>query len=271
MSFKLLLKLVLPILVIFLTTNLTLAQKVETGFLNRTLTLDKKTYRYQVYVPQNYTKAKKWSVILFLHGRDERGQDGLLQTDVGLASSIRRYVERFPVIVVFPQCPIDSHWTQPEAGKQALKALDKTIGEFNIDLNKVYLTGISMGGAGTWYLAADNPNKFAAIAPVCAWVIPPANISSLPKLPEMVTKIKQEKDPYLAMAKLIGKTPVWLFHGEEDQVVSVSESQKMVEAFKTLELEVKYTEYPNIGHNSWDQAYSESDFLSWLLSYSLNK
>lgn len=270
MSFELPLKLFFGVLIIFMAANLTLAQKAETGFLNRSLTLDKKAYRYQVYIPRDYTKNKKWPVILFLHGRGERGEDGLLQTDVGIASAIRRYVERFPVIVVFPQCPSDSHWTQPATAKQALKALDKTIQEFNCDPQKIYLTGISMGGAGTWYLVADTPNKFAAIAPVCAWVVPPANIASLPKFPEMVTKLKQEKDPYLAMAKLIGKTPVWLFHGDADNIVSVSESQKMAEVLKSLEVDVKYTEYAGIGHSSWEQAYAESDFIAWLLSYSLS-
>lgn len=271
MNFKLPIKLFLAGMIISFATSFVFAQKVETGFLNRSLTFEQKTYRYQVYVPSQYTKNKKWPVVLFLHGKGERGEDGLLQTDVGIAQAIRRHVDRFPVIVVLPQCPSDGHWTQPLMAKQALKTLDKTIQEFNIDPQRVYLTGISMGGAGTWYLAAANPNKFAAIAPVCGWVVPPANLSSLSKLPENITAITQEKDPYLAIAKLIGKTPVWLFHGDMDNVVLVSESQKMAEALKTLGSEIKYSEYSGVGHNSWDQAYSEIDFIAWLLSHSLAK
>ncbi len=271
MSFNLPLKLLLTGLIIFTSTSFAFSQKVETGFLNRNLTFNKKNYRYQVYLPYQYTRNKKWPVILFLHGRDERGEDGLLQTDVGIATAIRRYMERFPVIVVFPQCPSDSHWTQPFMGKQALIALDKTIQEFNGDQQRIYLTGISMGGAGSWYLAANNPARFAAIAPICGWVVPPVNLASLPKLPEAVSKIMQEKDSYTAMAKLIGKTPVWLFHGDMDDIVAVNESQKMAEALKAIDTEIKYTEYNGVGHNSWDQAYAESDFITWLLSHSLSK
>src|SRR6185503_5039243 len=137
----------------------------ETGFLNRTVKVGAETYPYQVYVPANWTKAKKWPVILFLHGAGERGNDGLIQTEIGIGTAIRRHPERIPAIVVMPQCAKNRWWSEAEMQAQALKALDRTIKEFNGDTTRVYLTGLSMGGHGSWVMASSNPGKFAAIAP----------------------------------------------------------------------------------------------------------
>src|SRR5829696_7191147 len=108
----------------------------ETGFLNRTAKVGATTYHYQVYVPPGWSKKQKWPVILFLHGAGERGSDGLIQTEVGIGTAIRRHAERVPAIVVFPQCSKDRWWPEPEMQAQALKALDQAIKEFNGDTSR---------------------------------------------------------------------------------------------------------------------------------------
>src|SRR6266851_7244837 len=142
------------------------AQRVETGFLDRTVVIGNQGYPYQVYVPSNYSTRTDWPVILFLHGSGESGSDGLLQTSVGLALAIRQNSKRFPAVVIFAQMPRDSQWVGAPA-EAAFAALKQTMVEFKVDLQRVYLTGLSRGGHGTWYLAYRHPEIFAAIAPIC--------------------------------------------------------------------------------------------------------
>ncbi|MCI0486050.1 MAG: prolyl oligopeptidase family serine peptidase, partial [Blastocatellia bacterium] len=122
----------------------------------------------------------------------------------------------------------------------------------------------SMGGYGTWAIARDHPGKFAAYAPVCGGVRPP------PRLNLDDPRVSNSADPYMDVAKKIGKAQVWVFHGGADPVVPVSESQKMVEALKSSGGNVRYNEYEGVGHNSWDTAYGEAEFFSWLLSQKLD-
>ena len=138
------------------------ARKADTGFLDRTVSSDGTTYRYQVFVPNNWTKKQKWPVILFLHGSGERGDTGLPQTDVGIGHAIRFSEKETPFVVVMPQCRKEKTWTTSDQQAQALAALEQTIKEFHGDRDRVYLTGLSMGGYGTWDLAAKYPGKFAA-------------------------------------------------------------------------------------------------------------
>ena len=243
------------------------AGKPETGFLNRTLATGAKAAPYQVYVPANWTKKKKWPVILFLHGAGERGDDGLVQTEVGIGTAIRRYVSRVPFIVVLPQCLKNRWWTEPDMQAVALKALDQTIAEFNGDPERIYLTGLSMGGYGTWAIASSNPRRFAAYAVICGGVRPPAAVPRSPETPDL----SSVADPYTPIAQKIGKTPVWVFHGGADPVVPVTESRKMVEALKATGGNVKYNEYEGVRHDSWVKAYAEPNFFEWLLSYRLEK
>jgi predicted peptidase len=238
----------------------------ETGFLDRTVKVGSVIYRYQVYVPADWSNKKKWPVILFLHGAGERGGDGLIQTEVGVGTAIRRHAERVPAIVVFPQCLKDRWWPEPEMQAQALKALDEAMKEFNGDTARVYLTGISMGGYGTWAIAANNPSRFAALAPVCGGVRTPPRVA----IPSGVPDVNTASDPYQAVARKVGNTPVWVFHGAADTAVPVSESRKMVEALKAAGGQVRYSEYEGVGHNSWDKAYGEPEFFSWLLSQKRN-
>ena len=243
-----------------------LARKPETGFLNRTIAVGADSYRYQVYVPANWDKHQKWPVILFLHGAGERGNDGLLQTDVGLAHSIREHPANFPFVVVMPQCNKDKLWTDPDMEAQALAALDRSIKEFKGDRDRLYLTGLSMGGYGTWDLGAKYPSRFAAYVPICAGIRGPERF---PQLHVSLVDDPRVTDPYAETARRIGKTPVWIFHGDADDAVPVEESRKMAEALKAANADVKYTEYPGVGHNSWDKAYAEPQLVPFLLAHTL--
>jgi predicted peptidase len=233
----------------------------ETGFLDRTVTLAGTKYKYQVFVPDNWTPSKKWPVILFLHGVGERGDDGLAQTDIGMGSAIRMNRSRFPAVVVMPQCRNNVWWTDPPMDDVAMAALAQTEKEFQGDPRRIYLTGLSMGGYGTWHLAAKYPGKFAALAPVCGGIL---------RLEEVRVHPSQDKKPYTDSAKKIGgNTPVWIFHGAMDDTVPVTESRRMAEAMKALGGETRYTEYPGVGHDSWDKAHAEPELFTWMLSKTL--
>lgn len=237
----------------------TLFARHETGFLNRVTKVNGTEYKYVVYLPQDWSKDKKWPVVLFLHGSGERGDDGLAQSQVGLPGAVRLNPERFPFIIVMPQCRKEHWWTEPEMMKQALRALDEATKEFKGDKQRVHLTGLSMGGWGTWAIAAGNPGRFATIAPVCAGVLAPKGLSDAPPA-------SPAEDPYSDIAKKIGKTPVWVFHGGADPVVPVEESRKMVAAIKAAGGDVKFNEYEGVGHDSWLKAYAEPELPKWWLA-----
>jgi predicted peptidase len=242
------------------------AAKQETGFLNRSVVSGGKTYSYQVYLPAGWNNKKKWPVILFLHGAGERGEDGLVQTEVGIGTAIRRYSDRVPAVVVLPQCLKNRWWSEPQMQSMAIASLEKTVAEFNGDRTRLYLTGLSMGGYGTWAIVTNHPGKFAALAVICGGVRPPRAVPRPPGTPDTTAVA----DPYGPVAQKVGNTPVWVFHGAADPVVPVSESQKMVEAIKANNGNVKYSEYEGVGHNSWDKAYSDQEFFQWMLAQRIN-
>ena len=138
----------------------------ETGFLNRRIELHGVSYRYQVYLPEEWRRDdhKLWPVILFLHGRGERGSEGMWQTQIGLPQAVRDHPERWPFVIVMPQCPLPSYWTDPEMLAMAMAALDQETAEFHGDPERTYLTGLSLGGYGAWELARLYPQRWAAIA-----------------------------------------------------------------------------------------------------------
>ncbi|MGO9269706.1 MAG: prolyl oligopeptidase family serine peptidase [Terriglobia bacterium] len=245
-----------------------MARRHETGFLNRVVTVSGVDYRYQVYVPPNWSKKQKWPVILFLHGAGQRGDDGLIQTEVGIGTAIRRHQDRFPAIVVMPQCRVKVWWLDTSMEAQALRALDDAMKEFKGDPARVYLTGLSMGGYGTWGLGAKATGRFAALVPICGGVVLPGHVTA--REPGMAPA-EATGDLYAATARGIGKTPVWAFHGSDDPAVPVTESRKLVEALKAAGGSVRYTEYPGVGHNSWEKAYAEPDLMPWLLAQRLGK
>ncbi|MDP2368396.1 prolyl oligopeptidase family serine peptidase [Rhodoferax sp.] len=244
----------------------------ETGFLQRSVTLDGVSYRYQVYLPAQHTPTRAWPIALFLHGSGERGDDGRAQAQVGIGSAIRADPGRFPLVVVMPQARRDTRWTGAMAA-QALKALDQSIAEFNGDPRRVYLTGLSMGGQGVWFLAAHNPNKFAAIAPVCGFVVGNRDANALGLRQEPASSVEfaefLEPDAFTAFARRIGKVPLWVFHGSADTVVPVEQSRQMVQAMRQGGGEVRFSDYAGVDHNSWDRAYAEPELVPWLLSHQL--
>lgn len=254
------------ILLLLLTPATAFARKHETGFLDRTVSLNGESYRYQVYVPRDFDSKKKWPVILFLHGVGERGDDGMQQTNVGIGRAIRADASRFPFIVVMPQCRKDKRWIDAEMQAQALAALEHSIREFHGDRDRLYLTGLSMGGYGTWDMTAKYPGKFAAYVPICGGIYGP------PKVPDARVALAADPnvaDPYAETVKRIGSTPVWIFHGAADDTVPVEESRKMAQALAAAKANFRYTEYPGVGHNAWDKAYAEPELIPWLLAQQL--
>jgi predicted peptidase len=236
------------------------AQRVETGFLDRTITVAGRGYHYQVYVPADYQTKSGWPAILFLHGAGERGDDGLLQTSVGLGPAIRQNPSRYSAIVVFPQAPRDSQWVGTPAD-MAVAALTQTMREFHVDASRVYLTGLSMGGHGTWYVAYRHPELFAAIVPICGWVRDfPQFRGSVPVVPGDSAAIMP------SLVQRLGRLPIWIFHGEVDQVVNVNGSREPAAALKAGGADVRYSELLGLNHNSWDAAYASEEFTRWLFA-----
>lgn len=249
------------------------AMAAETGFLQRSVTLDGVSYRYQVFVPADHSPARAWPVVLFLHGAGERGDDGRVQAHVGLGAAIRAEPARFPMIVVMPQARRNTRWTGAMAA-QALKALEQSMAEFNGDPQRVYLTGLSMGGQGVWFMAASHPNRFAAIVPICGFIGGARDAAALGLRPEPAQAAdfpeQLAADPFGAFARRIGKQPVWAFHGTADSVVPVAQTRQMVAAMRQGGGEVRFNEYAGADHNSWDRAYGEPELVPWLLSHRLD-
>lgn len=244
-------------------SGLALAQTVETGFLNRTVSVDGVEFTYQVYVPANFNRSTTWPVILALHGGGSYGDDGLRQTRDGVASAIRQAPERFPTIVVLPQSKADgSPGWQRAGGRAAMAALDRSVAEFNGDRARVYLTGLSAGGNGAWYLSSQHPDRFAALVIVCGWISEFSGTTSGVAYPTLAPR--GSADPFAAFALRVPKVPIWVFHGDADRVVSVEESRKMVAALKVLGADVRYTEFPGVDHNAWDPAYAREDLWVWV-------
>ena len=234
-------------------------------YLERTVTTPDGSYGYRVFVPGGRDGlgrgARNRPAILFLHGSGERGDDNEAQTRNGIslliASRANGGVERFPAIVVAPQCRANSRWTDPAMKRMAYAALDASLKEFGGDPKRVLLTGLSLGGYGTWAWAQEDPGRWVAIAPVCGG-LRFRNQAAEPGSPDAYS---------VAAATLVAtKIPVWAFHGDADGSVPVSESRQMVAALVARRANVRYSEYAGVGHNSWDAAYSEPGLLPWFLS-----
>lgn len=245
---------------LLLTSCATMRPTSETGFLNRTVDHAGRTYRYVVYVPDS-DRTRMLPVVLFLHGAGERGDDGLRQTAVGLGSAIRWNPERFPMIVVMPQAPAETQWLADSA-TAAMIALDAATREFRGDPSRTYLTGLSLGGYGTWHLAMAHPGRFAALVPVCGGILKPETAESVRQSPLTAGAA----DPYAVTAERVRAVPAWIFHGAEDKTIPPSESRRMYAELQKLGADVRYTEFPGVGHNAWDPAYGNAELWTWLLA-----
>lgn len=223
------------------------------------------TLPYRILYPENYDQKRTYPMVMFLHGAGERGNDNEAQLTHGaklfLADSNRR---NFPAIVVFPQCPLNVAWSSvsvdrtkqplefsfnyknPQTGPmRAMLALTKElIKKEAVNSNRVYITGLSMGGMGTFEAVYHMPNLFAAAAPICGG------------------------GDAASYNKKTVKVPFWIFHGDADPVVNVKLSHDMVDRIKELKGSVKYSEYPGVGHNSWDNAFAEPGYLDWMFGHS---
>jgi predicted peptidase len=194
---------------------------------------------FLLYLPKNYGEpAKRYPLLMFLHGSGERGKD-LMKLKVHSIPKIIDTKDDFPFIVVSPQCPEGERWDA-----ETLNALlDEIIAKLSVDTNRIYLTGLSMGGFGTWKFAAAYPERFAAIAPVCGG----GTIEDTWRLKEM---------------------PVWAFHGAKDDVVLPEESERMVASLKRMgNTQTKFTLYPDANHNAWDATYANSELYEWFLQH----
>jgi predicted peptidase len=198
--------------------------------------------RYLLYIPPNYGQDsdKTWPLIFYLHGVGERGKKLNLLKKHGIPKIVEDN-EAFPFIAVSPQCPDDTFWFEHYEKLEAL--LDHIIKTYVVDIDRIYLTGNSMGGYGTWGLAIEDPDRFTAIAPICGGGIP-----------EEVCVLKD--------------VPVWVFHGEKDDLVDLSEGQKMVDALKACGGKVKFTIYEGVGHDSWTRTYENPELYEWFLKQS---
>ena len=192
--------------------------------------------KYLLFLPNQYEKEKKcWPLILFLHGIGERG-DNLESVKKHGPPKIVEEQEYFPFILVSPQCPKNEWWST-----DVLNALiDDVVSRYRVDEDRVYVTGLSMGGYGTWHLAIEYPDRFAAIAPICGG-----------GPPDKACKIKH--------------IPVWVFHGARDKTVPLKKSKEMVDALKECGGNVMFTVYPETDHDSWTETYNNPELYEWFL------
>jgi len=234
----------------------------DTGFLNRTVELRGTTYRYQVYLPEEFRRddGKQWPVILFLHGRGERGSEGMWQTQVGLPAEVRDHPERWPFVIVIPQCPMSGFWTDPKLLQMAMDSLDKEVAEFHLDPDRTYLAGLSMGGYGAWELIRQHPKRWAAVTIAAGgifWSYEPERWQQLATLPG-------------EYARALGRTPTWLFHGSDDPVVQPKQSEILYDAVKNNGGRIRLWIYQGLKHDSWSRAFNEPELPKWLLSHHRN-
>ncbi|NJB70343.1 putative peptidase [Saonia flava] len=195
--------------------------------------------KYYLYYPKDYdvSRQEKFPLLLFLHGGGEAGGT-LSDLNTGGPPKLIEEGMEFPFLVLAPQNPHRKQWWNTRA---IIQLLDRVIATNNVDMDRIYLTGLSRGGAAAWELAVQHPKKFAAMAVVCG-------MAPLP------------------YASWIDKElAIWVFHGEEDKSIPISESETMVEKLLLMGYDVKFTRYGNVGHNAWDKAYTTPELYDWFI------
>jgi predicted peptidase len=231
--------------VALLTMSKARAEDAKVGFVDKVFKDSDGEHPFVVFVPNSYKAEKEYPIILFLHGAGETKnpkakKEGKMPVEVGIGPAIKKREKDFPFIVVIPRAEGFGWGASSTNAKRALAMLEQTEKEYKTDKSRVYLTGLSMGGMGTWSLAAAMPERWAAIVPICGR----GDVKTGEKIKDL---------------------PCWCFHGDADTAVNVDGSRTMIEAMKKAGGEPKYTEYPGVGHNSWDKAYSTDELYEWLL------
>ncbi len=197
---------------------------------------------YLLYLPGKVPPSgKRWPLMLFLHGAGERGDELEVVKRNGPPMRVAEGKE-FPFMIASPQCPKDISWSDPSQIIALNALIDELVATYPIDESRIYLTGLSMGGFGTWSLATTYPERFAAIAPICGGG----------------TRMTPRR---------LGQMPIWVFHGAKDKVVPIGLSQEMVDALKKKGADIKFTIYPETGHNSWVEAYNNPELYEWFLQH----
>lgn len=225
------------------TFSQTKTSNQELQYIEKDVTF-KVNLQYLIYLPKDYEeRGDNFPLVLFLHGAGERGNDIELVKRNGPPKLVEEGTD-FPFILVSPQCPEGTRWNYQTLSLIAL--IDEIENKYRVDKNRIYLTGLSMGGQGTWSLALTQPNRFAAIAPVCGWT-----------------------DTWEVCK--ISHIPTWVFHGAKDDIVPVTESEQMVSALqKCGGKEIKLTIYPDANHDAWTETYNNIELYKWLLTHSLS-
>jgi predicted peptidase len=231
----------LTVTLLLLSINQNVVAQMQTK--QKATIVRKTTLQYLLWLPADYKKVKHktYPLLIFLHGSGERGDSLELVKKNGPPSFIDNRAD-FPFIAVSPQCPADSRWETEDL--QAL--LKKLLTKYRIDPERIYLSGLSMGGFGTWSWACAYPDQFAAIAPVCG-------------------------GGDIQLAKRLKNTPIWAFHGEADPVVPVKRTIEMVESVNASGGSARMTIYPGVGHDSWVNAYNDQELYKWMLEHSKKK
>ena len=198
---------------------------------------------YLLFLPESYAQStnQKFPLILFLHGAGERGRDLDSVKRHGIPKIVKTNPD-FPFIAVSPQCPEDSWWTSELHTINGL--IEEVVEKYQVDTSRIYLTGLSMGGFGTWSLASMYPERFAAIAPVCGG-----------------GEVRQ-------ILRSLVEMPIWTFHGQKDDVIPFSRSEEIVTALKKHGSSIKFTIYPEAGHDSWTETYDNPELYEWFLKHS---
>jgi predicted peptidase len=214
---------------------------------------------YLVCVPRDYSAARRWPLVLFLHGRGESGTDGWRQLLQGLPPALFAAPERWPAIVLLPQKPDpELEWESYE--KAVLALVERARGIWSVDPDRFLLTGLSQGGHGSWVLGARHPDLWAAVGPVCGYVAA--------RRRDAAGRIPADAFGGTAaeLAKPLAATPVWAFHGAIDDVVPVAETETMIAALREAGGAPKVTIVPEVGHGVWSRAYEDPEFSAWLFA-----
>lgn len=225
-------------------------------FNGRTFTEDGVVFRYQLFLPHDYDPSKKWPVVVAVHGSAEKGSDGMKPLNVGVGKVVQARAASFPAVVLLPQVPMEGKildWTPAFT-----HLVDSVVHEVHGDPDRVYLTGISMGGLLAYDMVLKHPGKYAALVTVSAPVVIQPTPDRASRLPS------SESHPLVARA--LGRTPVWIFQGAHDEAALASESRHLVSALQAAKVPVTYTEYADGNHAVWDRAYQTPELWTWLFA-----